>query len=323
MGHKQITQALKNAFINQRVAHAYLFSGAAGIGKYKTAWAFARMLQCTCTGAGERPRCLACNLADGQAHPDIVTISPQGAAIRIEQIREMQKAVHYNPRVGKRKIFILDNVERLTEQAANSLLKILEEPPAHVMFMLLAVNIHNVLPTMLSRCQHLSFQAVPEANIVAYFTERGYNAEQAAVVAAVSGGIPGKALLWAESGQRMRAQVLDRLEALHQAACGQIWDVVAAFEQEREQILTTFELISFVVRDCLVWKATGNRELLLYKDCAGRIAALAEKAALDGLLAVYKELAASRQMLLGNANSRLVWEKTCLSIQDVLMGGGC
>lgn len=322
IGHKQITEALKSAFLNERVAHAYLFSGVAGIGKYKTAWAFARMLQCTCPGGGESAPCLACNLAEGQEHPDIVTISPQGATIRIEQIRELQKAVQYNPRVGKRKIFILDNVERLTEQAANSLLKILEEPPAYVVFILLTVNIHSILPTIQSRCQHLSFMAVSEADIAAYFTQRGFHAEQAAIIAAVSGGIPGRALRWAESGQRLRDQVMDCLENLHKAAFGQIWDVVSILDHEREQALQALEVISFVVRDCLVWQVTGNRELLLYKDCAGRIAALAEEAVPNGLLAVYKEIAASRQMLLGNANNRFLWEKICLSIQDGLRQGG-
>lgn len=323
IGHKQIVQALQRANANRRVAHAYLFSGVEGMGKYKTAWAFARMLQCTCQGTDESPPCPACNLADGQAHPDIMTIVPQGTAIRIEQIREIHKAMQYNPRMGQRKIFILDGVERLTEQAANSLLKVLEEPPAFVVFILLTLNIHSVLPTVLSRCQHLSFQAVPEKDIMAYFIEHGCSAEQAAVVAAVSGGIPGRAIRWVESGQRLRDEVIGRLEDLAKVPFGQIWDIVSAFDQEREQILITLELISFVLRDCLVWMATGNRELLLYKDCAGRIALLAGKAVQDRLLSVHKELAISRQMFLGNANSRLLWEKLCLKMQDALQGGSC
>lgn len=323
IGHKHIIQALLHTGANQRVAHAYLFSGVEGLGKYKTAWAFARMLQCTCQGTEGGPPCLACNLADGQAHPDITTIVPQGATMRIEQIREIHKTMPYNPRVGKRKIFILDGAERLTEQAANSLLKILEEPPAFVVFILLTLNIHSVLPTIISRCQCLSFQAVPETDIMSYFVERGYSAEQAAVVAAVSGGIPGRALRWSESGQSLRDEVINRLEDLAKVSFGRIWDIVSSFDQEREQILITFELISFVIRDCLVWMATGNRELLLYKDCGGRIAGLAKKAVPDKLLAVHKELVIARQMLLGNANSRLLWEKLCLRMQDALQGGSC
>lgn len=315
IGHVEIVEALQRAIINKRVAHAYLFSGAEGIGKYKTAWAFARMLQCTCNGTGE---CLACHLADGQTHPDIMTITPQGTAIRIEQIRDIQKDVQYNPRIGNRKIFILDGVERLTVQAANSILKLLEEPPAFVVFMLLTANIHSVLPTLLSRCQHLMFHTVPAADIVKYLAKQGVNPEQAAVVAAVSGGIPGRALLWAESGNIHRDQVMNHLENLQMSSHGQIWDVVTALDQEREQILITFELISFVLRDCLVWKATGDKEYLLYKDVAERVASLAEKATLDGLLNMYKELDTSRQMLLGNANTRLLLEKLCLKMQDAL-----
>ncbi len=317
IGHDQIRQALQRAFAHGRVAHAYLFSGAEAIGKYKTALAFARMLQCTC-GAESGVRCLACDLPAGQAHPDITTVLPQGATIRLEQIREIQKDLPYQPRAGKQKIYILDGVERLTEQAANSLLKMLEEPPAYVVFILLTVNTYSVLPTILSRCQHLSFQAVPAEDIAAYLREHGCQEEQAAIVAAVSGGIPGRALLWAEGGYQLRDQVIHCLEDLKHASPGKVWDTVALLNQEREQILITLELIAHVVRDCLVWKATGNRELLLYKDCTARIAALTEKAALDGLLAMYKELTAARQMFLGNANSRLLWEKICLRIQDAL-----
>lgn len=316
IGHHQIRQALQRAMENGRVAHAYLFSGAEAIGKYKTALAFARMLQCTC-GTDSGARCLACAWREGQAHPDITTVIPQGATIRLEQIREIQKDLPYQPRVGKWKIYIFDGVERLTEQAANSLLKMLEEPPAYVVFILLTVNIYSVLPTILSRCQHLSFQAVPADEIAVYLREHGCQEEQAAVIAAVSGGIPGRALLWAESGYQLRDQVIQCLEDLKYAPAGKVWDTVAVFNQERAQILITLELISYAVRDCLVWKTTGNRELLLYKDCTERIAALTDKAALEGLLALYKELTAARPMILGNANSRLLWEKICLRIQDV------
>lgn len=317
IGHYQIRKALQRAFANGRVAHAYLFSGAEAIGKYKTALAFARMLQCTC-GAESGARCLACDLTEGQVHPDITTVIPQGATIRLEQIREIQKDLPYQPRVGKHKIYIFDGVERLTEQAANSLLKMLEEPPAYVVFILLTVNTYSVLPTILSRCQHLSFQAVPADDIAVYLREHGCQKEQAAIVAAVSGGIPGRALLWAESGYQLRDQVIHCLEGLKHAPPGKIWDAVSQLNQEREQILITLELISHAVRDCLVWKATGNRELLLYKDCTERIAVLTENAALDGLLAMYKELTGARHMFLGNANSRLLWEKICLRIQDAL-----
>lgn len=317
IGHNQIRQALQRTLQNNRVAHAYLFSGAEGIGKHKTAMAFARMLQCSC-GTKPNTRCPACEMADDQAHPDIKTIMPQGATIRLEQIRDMQKDLPYQPRVGKWKIFILDGAEKLTEQAANSLLKMLEEPPAYVVFILLTVNIHSILPTIHSRCQHLAFQPVPIADIAAYLQKHGYDAEQASVVAAVSGGIPGRALRWAESGYRLRDQVMECLEDLKHGPLGRVWDAVALLNQEREQILVLLELMSQVVRDCLVWRTTGNQELLLYKDCAARIDALTDKAALDGLLGLHKELTAARHMFLGNANSRLLWEKICLKIQDVL-----
>jgi len=322
LGHIEIIEALSRAFLGRRMAHAYLFSGAAGIGKYKTARAFARMLQCNCEQKGH---CLACKSTEDDLYPDILTIAPQGATIKIEQIREIQRDIRFAPKTGNYKVFIFDGAEKLTTQAANSLLKMLEEPPQHVIFLLLTAQFHSVLPTILSRCQHITFAPVSEQDIVDWLTNRGFPANKAMAAAVISGGIPGRAVLWAEDGQVLRDQVFEYLETLQQSPPGHIWDTVAKLDLEREQLITIMEIISIVLRDCVVWKTTGEPGLLLYQDCERRVTRLAQKVNLNEILAVSKEIEDLKRMVLGNANSRLVLEKLCLRLQDALatQGGVC
>lgn len=324
IGHTKIIESLMRAFFGNRMAHAYLFSGPAGIGKLKTAVAFARMLQCACE-EGQDARCLVCKLPDQQAHPDIMTIVPQGATIKIEQIREIQKDIQLAPRTGKYKVFIIDGAERLTIQAANSLLKVLEDPPKYVVFILLTAQLHSLLPTIVSRCQQLAFSFIPEQDIAAWLIRQGFPEEKTITASVISGGVPGKAIMWAEAGQAMRDKAFWCLETLKQSSFGRMWDVVAELDQERDQVLSMFEIISIILRDTVVWQTTGKAELLLYIDCEQRIANLSERSRPDEILEVITEIEHLKRMLLGNANSRLLIEKFCLRLQDALaiQGGIC
>jgi DNA polymerase III subunit delta' len=322
IGNGSILGALARAFTQKRIAHAYLLSGRVGIGKYKTAWEFSRKLQCTCAQKEGCSRCLACDLAEGQTHPDITTISTQGPTIKIEQIREIQKDIQFSPRMGNYKIYIIDGAEKMTTQASNSILKMLEEPPDYVVFFLLTAQVYSMLPTLISRCQHLAFTTVSDSDVAALLMQHGIKPAEAAVLAAISGGIPGRALSWADNGLILRGQAFICLEELKEAQPGKIWDVVTTLDQEKEQVLLLFEQISIILRDCLFWKTTGNADFFIYKDCMDRIIVLAETATPDNLLMIQKELDQNRRMLLGNANSRLVLEKLCLRIQDVLVKQG-
>lgn len=165
-GHDAVVTMLKNMLETGKVPHALLFSGPAGIGKMPAARVFAAGLLCSGPAAGKPcGECSDCAQAARQSHPDLVVLAGDGGSIKIEQIRALQHEAAFAPYNGRRRVFIVEDAGRLTAQAANSLLKILEEPAPGTVFVLTATSGHALLPTIVSRCRVLSFRPLDEATL--------------------------------------------------------------------------------------------------------------------------------------------------------------
>ncbi|MFH0735467.1 MAG: DNA polymerase III subunit gamma/tau [bacterium] len=160
VGQSHITQTLINALSNGRIAHAYMFAGPRGIGKTTTARLLAKTLNCLAPVNGEPcNKCELCNDFYNSSTLDVFEID--GASNRrIEEIRTIREAVKYTPTKGKYKIYIIDEVHMLTTESFNALLKTLEEPPEHVVFIFATTDIHKVPLTIISRCQRFDFRRV-------------------------------------------------------------------------------------------------------------------------------------------------------------------
>jgi DNA polymerase-3 subunit gamma/tau len=164
VGQDAITRTLRNALSSGRIAHAYLFAGPRGIGKTTTARLLARALLCTArTGPEPCGKCAVC--VEGLAGTLVDVIEIDGASNRgIEEIRTLRENVKYTPARGKYKVYIIDEVHQLTEAAFNALLKTLEEPPAHIVFVLATTDPRDIPPTVLSRVQRFDFRPIaPDA----------------------------------------------------------------------------------------------------------------------------------------------------------------
>ena len=195
VGHEQIITQLHHAIQSNRIAGAYLFAGATGVGKEAIAIHFAKSINCLESGDNACGTCISCRKTDVGNHPDTQVVSPSGAWIRIDQIRELQKRIVYRPLEGVRKIVILREAERMNLGAANCLLKTLEEPPAESVLILLTANLDALLPTIRSRCQIIKFNPLPPNELAAYLNERFHLGEREALsVATLAGGAIGKAL---------------------------------------------------------------------------------------------------------------------------------
>lgn len=163
VGQKHIVQTLKNAISKNRIAHAYLFCGPRGTGKTSIAKIFARTLNCS----GENPPCMECEncrLSLSGTHPDIIEIDA-ASNNGVDEVRSLIDRVGYAPLEGKYKVYIIDEVHMMTSGAFNALLKTIEEPPAHVIFIFATTEPHKVLPTILSRCQRYDFSKVSHKDI--------------------------------------------------------------------------------------------------------------------------------------------------------------
>ncbi|MCX7881799.1 MAG: DNA polymerase III subunit gamma/tau [Brevinematales bacterium] len=165
VGQEALAQALKHALQTGKTAHAYLFSGIRGVGKTSTARLLAKALNCLSPQEGEPcnqcPSCLSIN--EGSA---IDVIEIDGASNRgIDAIRDLKETVNYLPVKLRYKVYIIDEVHMLTTEASNALLKTLEEPPSHAVFILATTEVHKLLPTIRSRCQHYVFKKIPVTKI--------------------------------------------------------------------------------------------------------------------------------------------------------------
>ena len=165
VGQEAIVQTLRNAVISQEVAHAYLFTGERGIGKTSIARILARAVNCLDSSNGEPcNQCANCKAIMANRSLDIVEID--GASNRgIDHIRQLRDEVNFAPTDLKRKVYIIDEVHMLTNEAFNALLKTLEEPPAHAMFMFATTEPHKVPRTIISRCQAFDFRRISAEHI--------------------------------------------------------------------------------------------------------------------------------------------------------------
>ena len=166
VGQEHVTQTLRHAVANGRVAHAYLFCGPRGTGKTSTGRILAKAVNCLNPQQGEPCNsCTMCKAINEGSAPDIIEID--AASNRgIDEIRDLREKVNYAPNLARYKVYIIDEVHMITKEASNAFLKTLEEPPPHAKFILATTEPHKVLATILSRCQRFDFHRLPQSAVI-------------------------------------------------------------------------------------------------------------------------------------------------------------
>ena len=254
VGQPHVSRTLKNAVVQNRLAHAYLFVGPRGIGKTSTARILAKSLNCengpTATPCGKCDNCR--EIAAGNSL-DVIEID--GASNNsVEDVRQLRENVRYAPAKGRYKIYLIDEVHMLSSAAFNALLKTLEEPPAHVKFIFATTEPQKVLPTILSRCQRFDLHRIP-ANLIAQHLQFIAGKEKITLETTAAHAIA----RGAEGGMRDAESMLDQLVAF----CGEKIresDVLNVFGFTAEQ--TVVDLTGRI----LGGETPGALELL-YEEC--------------------------------------------------------
>lgn len=192
IGQDAIVKTLANQVASGKISHAYLFTGSRGTGKTSTAKIFAKAINCEHNNSGSPClECLACKALEQPSNIDIVEIDA-ASNNRVDEIREIRENVKFLPVSGKYKVYIIDEVHMLTDSAFNALLKTLEEPPKHVVFILATTEVHKIPATILSRCMRFDFKLVPNDILVSHlksiFNKEGIECDDEALTLIASAG---------------------------------------------------------------------------------------------------------------------------------------
>ncbi len=171
VGQEQVTQTLHNALSSGHISHAYLFCGPRGTGKTSTGRILAKAVNCL-NNDGKGEPCNTCPMCQATTEGRALDVIEVDAASNrgIDEIRDLREKVNYAPNQARYKVYIIDEVHMLTKEASNALLKTLEEPPPHIIFVLATTEVHKVLPTVLSRCQRFDFRRISQADVVTKLT---------------------------------------------------------------------------------------------------------------------------------------------------------
>ncbi|MBM4277576.1 MAG: DNA polymerase III subunit delta' [Deltaproteobacteria bacterium] len=320
MGHERPINLLQRAIAQEKVVHSYLFLGNEGIGKSLVALQFAKALNCL---EGENnpdgcDRCPSCKKIDHHLHPDVSLIEPEGQTLKVDQVREMQRALAYRPYEGRRRVFILAAADRMAPNMSNTLLKTLEEPPLHTLIILLANSPKWILPTILSRCRSIRFNPLPPHLVSDWLMkEKGLEEKEAHLLASLSEGSPGKALeIKEEIAAIPRKELLkgwmgSKLLSIEEK---EGWvESLPSQPSQRENLHLVLEMAKTLLRDLIVLKTSVEVSRLIHSDLAEEMEQIAGQWDLSSLLRRMEILHQTSRVIKGNANTRLSLEAMMIS----------
>lgn len=321
-GQETAIHILQCAIQNQHIAHAYLFTGPEGVGKKKAALALAQYLNCEAADPrtfSSCQRCPSCVQAAAGSHPDIMLLEPDGASIKIEQIRNLLSKVSLRNYESAYKVAILNDAHLMTEQAANCLLKTLEEPTAHTIFILVTAQAQNLPVTILSRCQQIQFHLLPPT-LIQEILQRLHPERQTQIglaAALAQGSIAtAEALLANEEFAKARQEFYQLLSGLDTLRPSQIVSWCAQWEKNRKMAKTLLELGQLWYHDLLLANTTSQWELLINQDYLASLQTQTSQP--QQLLTVLQYFQTGMAQLERNASPQLVLEIALLKTQNAL-----
>lgn len=328
IGHRSTIASLQTAAARQRLAHAYLFHGEDAIGKRTTALCFAQALLCeygpTEDALDACGTCRSCHHISARTHPDYFVIEPDRELatpqIKIEQIREIEQQIMYRPLVGDRKICIIDDADRMTIGAANALLKTLEEPPDHSLFLLVSSRPASLPATIRSRCQSLRFATPARTDVeAALILKREMRPTDARFLAMLSEGRLGEAL--STDLKAVRAQQQELIELVSPNFLRSVTNVLTAAESlaKADRAAETLSWIARWVRDLVIIQVGGDRDQLLNVDQVPVLERDARPAQSDALLDLLRDIEDTQQQATRHLNLHMALENILLRLRDALL----
>lgn len=317
---------LREAVAREKMPHAYLFVGIPGIGKTATALALCRALNCERPEDGEGcGHCPSCRKMAGGNFPDLVILEPESQVIKIEQVRALERIFSFKAVAGRYRVTVIRQAETMTEEAANAFLKTLEEPPPDNILVLTVTEPLDLLPTILSRCQRISFRPIPTALIEAWLLDQqGMEKDKAAVLARMAAGSPGKALDIGESDfLEKRQELLYSLNRIIHWLPQEVVEWALAYtgkeKKEKKEAAASFLFGVWKTwyRDLLLTKATCSEEALVNMDFSRELKNACEDFTIDALVESFFILDQAERDLMRSRNLDILIENAVLGLKRV------
>jgi len=338
---KKPIRLLKNILLNSTIPSALLFTGTDGIGKSTAALAFA--MACNCEGGEAKPNngqfadeylpvadpcgcCRSCMKIQSGNHPDIIRVEPSGNFIKIRQIRDICNTLSLKPYEARLRIIIISDAQAMNPQAANALLKVLEEPPERTILILTSLQTFDLLPTIVSRCQNIRFSPIPREKIETFLIEkRGLNAEDAAIFSAMANGSIAKALSMTIKNSQpnwicLRDRVLNVI-GLEQTDSLSLQPIIIfllfaeRLSKNKEIIQDLLEIIKTYLRDLIIYKYSPEK--IVNKDLILKIQYISRKISVKSLLSQIEVIQTAQKDMKANTNLRLTLEIMMLRLAMV------
>ncbi len=313
--------------LHDRVAHAYLFYGEDGIGKRLTAVRFAQAINCDTDYGPDGPdacgTCRSCHQIEARTHPDFLLIEPDqeqtNPQIKIEQIRDLESQIIYRPLIGRRKVCIIDEADRLTLGAANALLKTLEEPPAHSLFLLVTSRPFALPATVRSRCQGLRFAAPARTQVeAALILKREIPPDDARFLAVVTEARIGHALQTDLGAARAQQEEFSSLASARSLESVTTLLTAAETLARADRATEALEWIARWVRDLVLVRIGADPDSLLNLDQLSMLKETVRNMPLDGLLDLLEDIEALQRSATRNLNLQMALETVLLRLRDAL-----
>jgi DNA polymerase-3 subunit delta' len=287
-GHENKIEIIRKALAQKRIGHAYLFSGISAVGKKTLAREFVKALNCEKKDAlhdscGE---CSSCRKIQRESHPDVFFVGADGQFIRIDAIREIQEQMKCRPLEAKRRVFVIDDADKMNDQAANALLKVLEEPSPSNILILVTARPYSMPSTIISRCQHMRFNPLRFAAVAKFLVDqKGMDNQRALLLAGLSGGSIGRAIGLNEDDIVVyRTELLKLLSITRKNDPFSLINFAFFLGQGKKEIKQGLNILSTIFRDALVFKETQKNEMLVNQDNDSFIANQAARLSGDQIL---------------------------------------
>jgi len=335
VGQEQPIRLLTTLLQNETIPHALLFLGADGVGKKITATAFTMACNCmvrrkddqsadkkirgnyraisdqTIQG-GPDDCCPSCRKIKSGNHPDVILVEPSGTFIRIDQIRSLCSTLSMKPYEARLRVVIISDAQAMNPSAGNALLKVLEEPPDKTVLILTAMQTSDLLPTIVSRCQHIRFNPISRKYLEALLIEkRGAHPDDAKIIAIMANGSVSKAFSMASKKNPIdwmnrRIWLIDEVQSLPMSPMAARLAFAARLAKDKEVLGDSLEVLKSWFRDLVVWKYNSRR--ILNTDLRSKIQRTSQNMTVASILSKINNIHAAQKYIQANTNLRLTLE---------------